>query len=93
MQVTALLFAVLLIGTVAGQGQGYDVTARECLGGACDQQCMGLTFPGGVCHQSRRNSSQSDALFCNVAGVCLNMQIYMGQGCNGPTQEIHRISN
>ena len=102
MQVTALLVAVLLIGTAVAQTSvptntpwpaRYDVTMKNCLGASCDQACNGETFPGGVCHTSRRNSSVSEALFCNQAGICLNLQLYMGQNCNGPTFEIHRISN
>ena len=93
MQVTALLVAVLLIGSVAAQGQGYDVTARQCLGANCNQDCTGYTFPGGVCHQSRRNSSQYEALFCNVAGVCMDLEIYMGANCNGQAVSSRRISN
>ena len=100
MQVTALLFAILLIGTVVAQTSAptnwprrKDVTMRDCLGASCNQACQGFTLPGGVCHTSRRNSSQSEALYCNEAGVCLNMQIYMQHGCDGPTFETRRVSN
>ena len=102
MQVTAFLFAALLIGIVAAQPTptstptptpgGYDVTMRECLGAECNQACFGMTFPGGVCHQSHRNASEFEALWCHDGGVCLNMQIYMMHGCDGPTFETRRIS-
>ena len=101
MQVTALLVAVLLIGFVAAQttaptrppGPGFDVTAKQCFGATCTGLCDGFTTAGGVCHQSRRNNTQYESLYCNENGVCMSLQIYMGAGCNGRVFPSRRIAN
>ena len=100
MQVTALLVAVLLIGTAVAQTTaptrppwpGVDVTAKTCLGSTCAADCNANTFQGDVCHTSRRNSSQSEALLCNQAGVIMSLSIYGRPGCDGPTIWLPSVS-
>ena len=89
MQITALLVAVLLIGSVVAQSpptyppRTLDVTAKTCSGVGCTNNCYGATFPGGTCHQSRANSSESEELFCDEAGICMGVTIYEGPNCDG----------
>ena len=93
MQAIALFVAVLLIGTAVAHTTaptrppfpGVDVTAKTCLGSTCNVDCNAQTFQGDVCHGSRRNSSQSEALLCNEAGVIMSLSIYGKPNCEGPT--------